>query len=201
MWMFWDVLDTFCGTNPSTLTIPVLFTGAGRRKGSTTFDCLVTGPGTHCHDHGKGHALDEQNTWKKCIACKAVAGRSSWTKRSCSSQEEGRGIWQGGEGEEKEDSTLAATHLWLLGSSTWPISKHFSSWLLPASTQIYLSKIFKREEIYCAAQIKYDAEVWVCRRQALFFIFDAPLKVEIVQKNTRFCWLEIFQVSDKLREV
>ena len=31
--------------------------------------------------------------------------------------------------EEKEDSTLAATHLWLLGSSTWPIYKHvdFSS--------------------------------------------------------------------------
>ena len=129
----WDVLYSFCGTNPSTLTIPVLCTGAGRRKGSTTFDCLVTGPGTHCHDHGKGHALDEQNTWKKFIACKAEAGRSSWTGRSCSSQEEGRGIWQGGEGEEKEDSTLAATHLWLLGSSKWPISKHedFSSWLTP----------------------------------------------------------------------
>ena len=29
-----------------------------------------------------------------------------------------------GKGEEKEDSTLAVTHLWLLGSSTWPIYKH-----------------------------------------------------------------------------
>ena len=104
--------------------------------------------------------------------------------------------------EEKEDSTLAATHLWLLGSSTWPISKHvdFSSWLLPASTQLYLNKFFKREEIYCAAQINYDAEVWACRRQALFFVFDVPLKVEIVKKMTRFCWPEIFQLGDKLRE-
>ena len=205
---FWDVLYSFCGTNPSTLTIPVLCTGAGSRKGSTTFDCLVTsGPRTHCHDQGKKHALYEQNTWKKCIACQAAPGKSSWSGRSCSSQEEGRGIWQGGEEEEKEDSTLAATHPWLLGSSTWPIYKHvdFSSWLFPASSgniisQLYLNKFVKREEIYCAAQINYDAEVWACRRQALFFVFDVPLKVEIVKKMTRFCWPEIFQLGDKLRE-
>ena len=96
----------------------------GEEKVPQHLTLVTSGPGTHCHDHGKGHALDEQNTWKKCTACKAVAGRSSWTGRSCSSQKEGRGIWQGGEGEEKEDSTLAVTHLWLLGSSTWPIYKH-----------------------------------------------------------------------------
>ena len=130
MWMFLRCTLLFLWDKSKYSNLPVLCTGAGSRKGSTTFDCLVTsGPRTHCHDQGKKHALYEQNTWKKCIACQAAPGKSSWSGRSCSSQEEGRGIWQGGEEEEKEDSTLAATHPWLLGSSTWPIYKHedFSS--------------------------------------------------------------------------
>ena len=91
---------------------------------------MIMGKGMHWMSKTLGRNL--------LLARLKQAGRAG-RGEAAAARGEGRGIWQGGEGEEKEDSTLAATHLWLLGSSTWPI--------------------YKREELYCAAQINYDAEV------------------------------------------